>query len=279
MHSPSLKTRGRRFVLRTVFLVPRPIPDCNHGGADYSGHVRVSVIVPAFNEELLLADSLEAIKQASSAFTLHGWEVELVVCDNNSTDGTAEIARTAGALVVFEPVNQIARARNAGAASATGDWLVFVDADSRPCAGLFADVAEQIASRRTLAGGSTLRMDETSFNASIASGIWNRISRWTNLMAGSFIFVEAEAFHRVGGFGEEWFAGEELDLSRRLMKLARETDRRVVILYRHPLLTSARKMRLYTPWEHLKVLARTIFSGGGSLRDRESNHLWYDGRR
>ena len=46
--------------------------------------------------------------------------------------------------MVFEPVNQIARARNTGAAAATGDWLVFIDADSHPSAELFAEVAEQI---------------------------------------------------------------------------------------------------------------------------------------
>lgn len=241
--------------------------------------MRISIIVPAFNEERLLGASLEEIKRASHAFSQRGWEVEIIVCDNNSTDRTADIARAAGARVVFEPINQIARARNVGAAIATGDWLVFVDADSHPCAGLFADVAEQMVSGRALAGGSTLRMDEKSFNGSLASGVWNWISRWTKLMAGSFIFVEAQAFQKVGGFSEEWFAGEELDLSRRLMKLAHETDRRVVVLHCHPLLTSARKMRLYTPWEHLKFLARTIFSGGGSLQDRESNHLWYDGRR
>jgi glycosyltransferase involved in cell wall biosynthesis len=252
---------------------------CNQGGGDYSGRVRVSVIVPAFNEEQLLAVSLEKIQQASRAFSRRGWEVELIVCDNNSTDRTAEIARAAGAVVVFEPINQIARARNAGAAVANGDWLVFVDADSHPCAGLFADVAEHMVSGRTLAGGSTLRMDEKSFNGSIASGVWNRISRWTKLMAGSFIFVEAEVFHRVGGFSHEWFVGEELELSRRLMKLARKTERRLVILHRNPLQTSARKIRLYTPWEHLGFLARTLLSGGGSMRDRKSNHLWYDGRR
>jgi len=54
----------------------------------------------------------------------------MIVCDNNSTDRTAEIARAAGAIVVYEPVNQIARRRNCGAAAATGDWLIFVDADS-----------------------------------------------------------------------------------------------------------------------------------------------------
>ena len=54
------------------------------------------------------------------------------------------MAAATGATVVFEPVNQIARARNTGAAAATGDWLIFVDADSRPSAELFADVQEAI---------------------------------------------------------------------------------------------------------------------------------------
>ncbi|HEY8251721.1 MAG TPA: glycosyltransferase, partial [Burkholderiales bacterium] len=100
--------------------------------------MKVSVVVPAFNEERLLAGSLTAIRAAARAFDDAGWACELIVCDNNSTDRTAEIAREAGARVVFEPVNQIARARNAGAARASGEWLVFVDADSYPSRELFA---------------------------------------------------------------------------------------------------------------------------------------------
>ena len=125
----------------------------------YARAVKISIVVPAFNEERLLGGSLAQIKSAAGAFTQRGWDFELIVCDNNSTDRTAEIARAAGATVVFEPVNQIARARNSGAAAATGDWLVFVDADSHPSAGLFADVAEQIQSGKCLAGGSTVRLD------------------------------------------------------------------------------------------------------------------------
>ena len=71
----------------------------------------------------------------AAAFTARGWTTELIVCDNNSSDATPAIAAAAGARVVFEPVNQIGRARNAAAAAATGDWLVFVDADSHPTAG------------------------------------------------------------------------------------------------------------------------------------------------
>ena len=241
--------------------------------------MRISVIIPAFNEEKLLPASLAEIQAAAAVFCQRGWAVELIVCDNNSTDRTAKIAREAGANVVFEPVNQIARARNRGAAAATGDWLVFVDADSHPSVDLFRDVAEQMESGCALAGGVTIRLDEKLFIAGLITQFWNLISRHQKLMAGSFIFVEAQAFRKVGGFSHELFAAEELELSRRLQKLARETRRRIVILHRHPIKTSARKMQLYTPWEHVRLLAMVVFSGGRALRNRETAHLWYDGRR
>ena len=158
------------------------------------------------------------------------WEFELIVCDNNSTDRTADIARAAGAKVVFEPINQIARARNSGAAAATGDWLIFVDADSRPSAELFSDVAEQILSGKCLAGGATIRLDEHHLPAEIITWLWNCASRLLKLLAGSFIFCDAAAFRKIGGFSNELFAAEELELSKRLKKLARETGKRIVIL-------------------------------------------------
>ena len=91
--------------------------------------------------------------------------------------------------------------------------------------------------------------------ASLITRLWNGISRAGRLLAGSFIFCEADAFREVGGFSNELFAGEEIDLSRRLKQLARARRKRIVILHRHPLVTSARKIHLYTPWEHLRFLA------------------------
>src|SRR6185503_10165879 len=121
--------------------------------------MKISLVVPAFNEERLLHGSLRSIRAAMDCFDRFGWKSELIVCDNNSTDRTAELARAAGAQVVFEPVNQIARARNAGAAQATGEWLIFVDADSHPSAGLFAAVAQAIGRRDVIAGGSTVAIE------------------------------------------------------------------------------------------------------------------------
>lgn len=241
--------------------------------------MKVSIVIPAFNEERLLGQTLQHVKTALTAFVSLGWVVEVIVCDNNSTDRTAEIARAAGATVVFEPVNQIARARNRGALAATGDWLLFVDADSQPSAELLAEVAQQILSGRCLAGGCTIRYDGYHPMANFGAGLWNRLSRSRRLLAGSFIFCEAAAFRKVGGFSNELFAGEELDLSKRLGQLARETGREIVILHRHPLLTSARKMRLYSTWELLRFVLLAGLNQKRVLRSREACHSWYDGRR
>lgn len=241
--------------------------------------VKISIVVPAFNEERLLGASLAQIKAAADAFTRRGWNCELIVCDNNSTDRTAEIARTAGAKVVFEPINQIARARNAGAVAATGDWLIFVDADSQPSAELFADVAEQIQSGKCLAGGSTVKFHGNYPVARWITWSWCVTSRVLHWMAGSFIFCDAKAFRQIGGFNEQLFASEEVDLSKRLKKLARTEKKKIVILHRHPVLTSPRKVELYNSRELIWCLAKIIFTGGKALNSREVCHPWYDGRR
>lgn len=241
--------------------------------------MKISIVIPAFNEERLLGESLREVRRAMEVFAERGWESELIVCDNNSTDRTPKIAREAGAHVVFEPVNQIARARNAGAAAATGDWFIFVDADSHPSRELFADVADQIVGGRCLAGGSTVRIETDSRAGKIGTAIWNRASRLKRVMAGSFIFVEAAAFREVGGFSKELFAGEELELSTKLKKLARQRGRHIVILHRHPLLTSARKMHLYSQRELFWFFIKAVFARRRVLRSREECSPWYDGRR
>jgi glycosyltransferase involved in cell wall biosynthesis len=239
----------------------------------------ISVLVPAYNEAAGLAATLASIRAAIAAFTDRGWDAELVVCDNNSTDPTPAIAAAAGARVVFEPINQISRARNAAAAVACGDWLVFVDADSHPSAALFADAADAIASGSYLAGGSVVRMPSSTRFADALVALWNATSRLTGWAAGAFLFVDAEAFRAVGGFNQQLYATEEIDLCRRLKRLARRQGRRLVILRRHPVQTSGRKLQLYTPLEILGLLARTALTGGRTLRRPRDLFLWYDGRR
>ena len=233
--------------------------------------------MPAFNEERLLGATLASIRAAAQVFE-PSWSWELIVCDNNSTDRTAEIARAAGARVVFEPHNQISRARNRGAAAASGEWLLFVDADSSPSPGLFLDLKAAIDDDDCVAGGSTVA-PEGSPVFRVAIRAWNALSRVTRWAAGSFIFCERTAFTELRGFSEELYASEELELFRRLKRLARTRGRKIVILHRHPLLTSDRKLRLYGWGELLGFMGRFLLHPRRSLRSAAACRPWYDGRR
>jgi len=240
--------------------------------------MKISVIVPAFNEEKILERSLAAIRNAAAAFE-GSVQWELIVCDNNSTDRTAEIARVAGANVVFEPINQISRARNRGASAATGDWLIFVDADSFPTRELFDGTLEAMRNPRCAGGGCLLRLDQTEMMSGLLLNAWNLVSRMLRWAAGSFVFCDARLFRELNGFSERLFASEEIDFCRRLKRLARAQHRRLTIITVSRLVTSARKMHLYTKSEHFWFMLKAGLRPGRILTSREQCSLWYNGRR
>jgi glycosyltransferase involved in cell wall biosynthesis len=258
------------------FLKFAPVTHSAHHGPIA---MKISVVVPAFNEEKLIGQSLGAIRKACAAFEGRGWQWEMIVCDNNSTDRTAAIAKAEGAEVVFEPVNQISRARNRGASVATGDWLVFVDADSFPGAALFARVADRIATGKCAGGGCLVRLDERVFAMGIFVGGWNLVSRLMRWAAGSFVFCDAKLFHELGGFSEKMYASEEIDLSKRLKRLAKQRGLSVEIITEERLVTSARKVRLYGRREHLRFLFKAMLAPRRTVMNRDRCVLWYDGRR
>lgn len=240
---------------------------------------RLSVIIPAFNEEKLLPRTLDSLAGSLRAFMDAGWETEVIVCDNNSTDRTAEVARARGARVVFEPHNQIARARNTGAAAATGGWLLFLDADCEPSRELLADLEARLRCGDVLYGGAVVTLDRPPGLFAVLVTGWNFLSRTLRWMAGSFVCVQASAFRAVGGFNEQMYAGEELDLSRRLKPLCRARGKRAFILSRHPLRTSARKLHLYSRGEMLRFFLRAVLRPRKTVQSREECSIWYDGRR
>jgi glycosyltransferase involved in cell wall biosynthesis len=231
-----------------------------------------SIVVPAFDEEEHLPGTLEAIRGAMAAVPRRG---EVVVCDNNSTDGTAAVARAAGARVVFEPVNQIARARNAGARAARGRWLVFVDADTTPSGPLLREALDLLASDRVAGGGSVVHMPSVGSRAGdLLVRTWNRISRRFHVAAGSFLFARRDLFEEVGGFPEWMYAGEEVGLTLRLRRAGRRRGLSFRVLDRHPVVTSPRKMEWYPSWVILGTLL--LFTLCPLLaRSRTFCRIWY----
>jgi len=236
--------------------------------------MRYSIIVPAFNEERWLPGTLEAI--AAARRDLPG-EGEVIVVDNNSTDLTAAIATAAGARVVFEPLNQIARARNAGAAAATGRTLVFVDADTQINERLLTEALERLEQGRACAVGAAIRFDHRlGWVLEHFLRFFNWAGRRYGVLAGSFVAVGREAFEAVGGFPEQVYAGEELFLALKLKQWGRRHGRLPLqVIDSHPVVTSARKMDRHSTWGVLRAhLVFVLFPW--LLRSRRFCRFWYE---
>jgi glycosyltransferase involved in cell wall biosynthesis len=237
-----------------------------------NGEPSLSVVIPAYNEEEELPSTLRALHRAFEEDGIAGAEV--IVVDNNSSDRTAEVARAHGARTVFEPVNQIARARNAGAREARSPFLVFVDADTRIPPGLLTQVVEGLG--KNLGGGGARIEFDTALPPSMTRlhRYWDWLSQRNSWAAGSFLFARRPLFERAGGFCEKVYAGEEIVLSRALRRHARREGLDFCILKSPAVLTSARKFHWYGPAQTLLYVSfLSLFPL--ALRSRRLCAYWY----
>jgi glycosyltransferase involved in cell wall biosynthesis len=241
--------------------------------------MNLSIIIPAFNEERLIGQCLQSISTSLAENYKPGFCAEVIVVDNNSTDNTADLARQAGAKVVFEPVNQIGRARNAGAAVATGEWLLFIDADSKLNSGLLADILHLIDEGKSVGCGSKIEMKGLPWWANSTLQLWTTVSVLYRWAAGALVVCRSDAFRDVGGFNQELYALDEIKLSQQLAKWGRERGLEFTILTKHPLETSSRKVLLYSAPEIFGQIFRVLLRPGSSLQDKSKLPIWYDGRR
>ena len=215
-----------------------------------------SIIVPAYNEERWLPDTLASLQQAMASVELAG---ELIVVNNNSTDATAAVAEQHGAQVVFEGYNQISRARNAGAHVAQGRYLLFVDADTHIPAELLAQAIDNLESGRCCGGGTTVRFDtEPGAAEGVGLAVWNSLSRSLKLAAGCFVYCRRDAFEAVGGFSEAVYASEEIWLSRKLRRWGKGWGQAFCIVTGHPAQSSGRKMEWFSTWQQALLLLMVL---------------------
>lgn len=246
---------------------------CNPPRAWHIGAVRTSFHVPAYNEERFIGRAVESVHLACGACGLADYEI--VVCDNASTDATAEIAAAAGAKVVHESHRQIARARNAAAAASSGLRLVWLDADAMLTEDVLRGTLEAFGSGRYCGGGAQVELEgaELGWSARRTVDAWNWIARSFRLAAGSYFFATREGWVSTGGFNEEVYAGEELGFASELKKWGRKRGLRFRVLP-HAVPSSARKVRQFTPAQVMKQFAMCAWPGNLGRRDRCA--FWYE---
>lgn len=235
--------------------------------------ISYSVIIPAYNEQGWLPATLDALQKAMMAVNACG---EIIVVDNNSQDRTTEIARERGVIVVFEPVNQISRARNAGAKVAKGRYLIFLDADTIISGNLLQKALSNLSSA-TCSGGGAKVIYEGDIPTIVrgVTGLWNFFSDKFGMAAGCFIYCLKEAFEAVGGFSQNVYASEEIWFSWKLRTWGKPRHMDFRIISSPPLLTSSRKLKWFSLLQILGMFMVFCFFPF-ALCFRPLCRLWYE---
>ena len=210
--------------------------------------MRVSFVVPAFNEEAYLSACLESILREAAACSE---PVEIIVVNNASTDGTRDVAlRFAGVTVVDEPRKGLTYARQAGLDASTGYLVANVDADSRLTPGWLRHVLDEFeANPKLLAlSGPLVYYDLTARQSLLVRGFYmiawttyvmNRyVLRVGSMVQGGNFVVTRLALQQIGGFNLGiTFYGEDTDIARRLNSVGE-----VLFTFRLKMLSSARRL-------------------------------------
>jgi glycosyltransferase involved in cell wall biosynthesis len=215
--------------------------------------MRLSVIIPTLNEARYLAAAVEGVRRQARAAP-H----EIIVADCSSCDGTADLAVNLGALVLRPPpaLDSRAAACNAGAARATGDVLLFLDADSLMPAGYDVAIAWALRRPHAVGGAFEFALDGREWGLRVVEGI-NRLRYriWPWYYSDQGLFVLADVFRRTGGFPPRRLM-ETSDLCKALWR------RGALVLVQRPLRTSPRRFLEGGVW---RVLARDVYYWGRDL--------------
>lgn len=185
---------------------------------------KISVIVPAYNEENYLPACLASLKKQKLNDSY-----EIIVVDNNSSDKTAQIARNFGCKVVFEPKKGAGAARQAGCAVSLGEIIAFTDADTVVPENWLSTIATEFEKDKNLAsfgglysllsGPILIRIGFLFFARfyyrldKLLSGGWN--------LAGTNFAVRRTCFLKTGGFNINLQINEEHDISQRIKEFGR----------------------------------------------------------
>jgi GT2 family glycosyltransferase len=196
--------------------------------------VKLSIVIPTLNEAGYLPAAVAAVRRRAALGPPH----EIIVADCGSADGTAEVAEGLGVRVVREapPPDSRAAALNGGAAAASGDVLMFLDADTLVPRAFDRSIRGALRDPQVVGGAFENALDGPGWGLRMIEVV-NRVRYriWPHYYGDQGIFVRAALFRRVGGYPRRRIL-EAPDLCRTLARHGR------LALIHKPMLTSPRRL-------------------------------------
>jgi len=209
-------------------------------------------VIPAYNEELYLPATLDALIKASALLkTRTGKSVEIIVVDNQSADQTASVAVLHGARVVSEATHNIAKVRNTGAGTATGDVLVFVDADTIVPELLLVRICNALSDTNVDGGAFDTLYRPRRIMLRMYLGLWRLFGRFFRMAQGPTQFARREVFAALGGYHEHLYMGEDVDFYWRLKKFAEQRGKKAHLIRDLRVVPSTRRFDRWPLWRTL----------------------------
>lgn len=239
----------------------------------------ISLIIPCHNEAALLPRLLTSIDTARRAFSGGPEGVEVIVSDNASTDDTAAIAVARGCRVVSSTIRRIGAVRNAGAASARGAIVSFIDADSKVHPDTF-NVIAAFMTRPDVVGGTTgATMERWSAGIALTYAMFLPAVWATNMDIG-VVFCRRADFESVGGYDESLTFAEDVKFLFALRRLGRARGSRLVRARAAKVIASTRKFDQFGDWHYITLLWKgPWYLLSRRRREAFADRYWYKSGR
>ncbi len=167
----------------------------------------ISIIIPAYNEEKYLPETIKALKKSIAYSKTKDYEIILV--DNNSTDKTRKVAMDFKLKVLDEPKRNISTVRNRGAKEAKFENLVFLDADTIVSTDTISKILEQF-NNHFLAGSVKVISFSKRKLVNLYMNGWKLLALLLKMHQGACQFHKKQTFLDNGGFDESIFMGEDV---------------------------------------------------------------------
>ncbi|OQY48441.1 MAG: hypothetical protein B6242_02340 [Anaerolineaceae bacterium 4572_78] len=177
-----------------------------------------SIIIPAYNAGKTLSACLDSLKNQ----TVNSDQFEIIVVDDGSSDNTADIARQFDVQILQKENGGPASARNVGAEVATGDLLLFTDADCIPASDWLAQISEPFQDPTVMGVKGVYRTDQPEFTARFVQLEYE--DKYDGMLGTySIDFVDTysaayrrDVFRQMGGFDISLRTNEDVEFAFRM---------------------------------------------------------------